>query len=207
MIENDGAYTATKTYGFLWDAAYCPDVIPSGFNGCLVYAGGSSYSGVTSGIRPDGWDASDLARLPEGYHKLITWVPTPGRDNPREAARMFLSWLVRHNVPTHKENGGRYIRLLWDLETGVEPDPHFLNVAAGYMFSAGYFNLSYGSPDWAFGQPQRAGYITANPTGNPHIMAHDGEVGTQYAWNVLTPAGYRVDLDMVDEGLLPVLWH
>lgn len=205
MIEVD-EFKAMQTYGYIWDSAYCPPVIPAGFDGCMVYAGGSSYSGVASGIRPDGWTAEDLSRLPEGYAKLVVWVPTPGRDNPRQAARMFLDWLQRHRVPTARENEGRHIRLLWDLETGVEPDPHFLNVSAGYMLSAGYFNLSYGSDSWAFGQPQRAGYIVAEPTGEPHMNQHPGVIGDQYAWNVAVPGGGRIDITMVDRGLLNVLW-
>jgi hypothetical protein len=195
--EYDGVTDPGLAHGF--DAAYCPDPIPAGYTWCMVYAGGSSAA------RPDGWTTAELARV-EHLPRLPVWVPTPGSDNPRQAAIMFRQWLGDHGVPAAQENGGEHVRVMWDLETGTEPDPRWVTIAADYLLQAGYFNLIYGSPSWLFGQPRRAGYMVADPDGIPLLYPHAGVVGTQYAWNVATPGG-PIDANVLLAGVRQRLWQ
>jgi hypothetical protein len=202
--EYDGLITDPMTglpagqlaHGF--DAAYCPDPLPFDYTWCMVYAGGSSAA------RPDGWTSDELARV-EHLPRLPVWVPTPGSDNPRQAAMQFRQWLRDHGVPTAQENGGQHVRVLWDLETGKEPDPQWVTIAADYLHQD-YFNLIYGSPSWLFRQPRRAGYMVADPDGIPLLYPHAGGVGKQYAWNVPTPGG-PVDANVLLAGVRQRLWQ
>lgn len=187
----------TGEYAYMFDAAFCPQPIPPGFAACQIYAGGSSAE------RPSGWSSHEL-RLVRHLPKLIVWVPTPGLDNPRQAAGDFLRWLESHQVKPITPSGD-HIRLMCDAETGKEPDPGFVNTFADYLAAAGYWNLVYGSASWLFGQPKRSGYCVADPTGEPHMYDHAGVVLTQYAWNIQTPGG-KIDADLFDKGILEKLW-
>lgn len=180
----------------LFDGAWCPDPVPDGFDGCMVYAGGSSATHA--------WEPAELDRVAH-LPRLVTWVPTPGADNPRQSAIQFRQWLGDHKVPTAAENGGQHVRVQWDCETGTEPDPRWVTIACDYLHSAGYFNLIYGSPAWLFGQPSRAGYVVANPTGVPHLYDHADVAGTQWVWNVKVPGGV-IDKTQIRRTLLSKLW-
>jgi len=179
----------------LFDSAWCPDPVPDGYDGCLAYAGGTSASHA--------WTQAELDRVAH-LPRLVTWVPTPGADSPRHAAASFRQWLGDHGVPARHDEPR--VHVLWDLETGREPDPAWVSTACDYLRSAGYDNLIYGSPGWVLGQPRRAGYLVANPTGVPHLYQAPGVVGTQYAWNVPV-AGGVIDQDVIVRRLLRRLWQ
>lgn len=179
-----------------FDAMFCPQTVPAGYAAALGYAGGSSAARAWT---DEEWArVSHLARMP-------IWVPTPGLDNPLQAAIEFAAVLERLGVPPAWRNGGRHVRVLWDLETGREPDPRWLDRAADRLRSAGYFSVSYGSPSWAFGQPRRAGYLPANPTGEPHLYLHPDVVGTQYEWDKAVPGGV-VNSSLLTVDLVRSLW-
>jgi hypothetical protein len=180
-----------------FDSAFCPDPVPDGYRWCMAYAGGSSALHA--------WTAAELRRT-RHLPRLAAWVPTPGSDNPRQAAIGFRQWLGDHGVPPAHENGGKHVRVLWDLETGVEPDPRWVNIACGHLHSAGYFNWIYGSPGWIFGQPQRAGYLVADPDGQATLYPHTGVIGKQYKWNIRVPGGV-IDEDVLLASLVPRLWQ
>src|SRR5215472_7517315 len=141
-----------------FDAAHCPDPVPAGYEWCMVYAGGTSATHA--------WEQAELA-LVRHLPRLPVWVPTPGSDDPVNAAQLFVAWLKAHNVPPVR--GGEHTRVMWDMETGREPDPEWLKKAASVLALAGYFNLVYGSIDTLFGQPARSGYVVANPTNVLHM--------------------------------------
>lgn len=180
----------------MFDASHCPSPVPQGYAACMGYAGGSSAAHEWT---PDEW--ARVAHLP----RLPVWVPTPGRDNPRQAALAFARRLTELGVPRADQQGGRHVRCLWDMETGTEPDPGWLDIAADVLHARGYFSLSYGSTSWAFGQTRRAGYFPADPTGVPHLYDHDNVVGTQFRWGVLTDGGI-IDESLITTDLLPNLW-
>src|SRR5229473_2127120 len=132
----------------MFDAAFCPDPVPAGFACCMVYAGGSSA------LHP--WTQRELS-LVQHLPRLPVWVPTPGLDNPRQSALGLVAWLTAHKVPQTAPNG-EHTLIMWDLETGREPYPRWVNIAADVLRAHGYFNLIYGSTSVLFGQPARSGY-------------------------------------------------
>jgi len=174
-------------HGF--DAEFCPDPVPSGYQWCMVYAGGSSAA------HP--WDSAELARVAH-LPRLPVWVPTPGTDNPVTAAAELMAWLRGHKVPA-----GTHV--MWDMETGQEPDPQWLGKAADAVRKAGWLNLIYGSVSSIFGQPRRDGYVVANPTGQPHMYAAANVRATQYSFNVTEPGG-QIDQDLMAVDLVRQLW-
>ncbi len=193
--------TTTLAHG--WDAAFCPDPAPDqddGFLWCEVYIGGSSAT------RRDGWDATEILRVAD-LRKMPVWVPTPGVDNPRQTALSCLAALRRYGVPAYDTP---WRAVLWDLETGTEPDPAWFSVVRATMEANGYGTMSYGSVGWAFGEPNFMGLVVAKWDGNPELdllrAAHPGHliVGKQYRAGVSGPGGV-VDLDVLDAAVLPHL--
>lgn len=179
-----------------FDAAHCPDPVPSGYKWAMVYAGGSSATHA--------WDEAELHRVNQ-LPRLPVWVPTPGRDDPLKAADAFLAWLTAHHVPPISAAPHRPVHVMWDMETGKEPDAAWLNKAADRVAAHGYWNLVYGSISTLFGQPARSGYIVANPTNQPHMYPHAGARGTQWAEDVKVPGGL-IDQDVLDRFLVGQLW-
>lgn len=181
-----------------FDAAFCPDPVPLGYQWCEVYAGGSSAT------RQNGWTDAELARVAH-LPRLVVWVPTPGFDNPRQSALGFLNWLWAHGVPdTNAE--GEHTRVMWDLETGREPDAGWLNTAANVLSAHGDWNVLYGSTSWLFGYPVRSGYCVADPTGFPHMYPHPGVVLTQWNWGKRVPGGV-IDEDLATADLVSKMWQ
>lgn len=157
-----------------FDAMRCPSRIPTGARFAMPYVFGSSAAHI--------WTMNELNRVAH-MPVLPICVPTPGLDNPRQAAIGLATVLERLGYPRNTTGDGKFYRVLWDLETGKEPDPGWVNVACDYLLSAGWFSEIYGSPSWEFGQPHRAGYFVADPTGKPHLYPAPGVNGTQYMWN------------------------
>lgn len=180
-----------------FDAAHCPDPVPDGYRACMVYAGGSSATHAWTQAELD--RAAHLPRLP-------VWVPTPGHEDPHAVADQLLAWLAGHKVPQLADQCGHHTFVMWDMETGKEPDAAWLNRAADRVAAHGYRNLVYGSISTLFGQPARSGYIVANPTGRPHFYQHPEVEGTQYAWNVKVPGG-TIDQDLFSVRVLRQLWQ
>lgn len=179
-----------------FDAAHCPNPVPPGYRWCMVYAGGSSATHA--------WDDQELqlvAHLP----RLPVWVPTPGSDNPHTAAEQLIDWLAAHGVPAATQPTDPRVHVMWDMETGKEPDPTWANLAADDLDQAGYSNLVYGSKATLFGQPRRDGYVVADPTGVAHLYPRPGVRATQYAFDVQTPGG-TIDQDAMERDLVSGLW-
>jgi hypothetical protein len=176
-----------------FDAAWCPDPVPTGYGWCEVYIGGSSAT------RPRGWSAEEVIRV-DHLPKLPVWVPTPGHDNPRQSALSCLAALKAFGVPAYATP---WRAVLWDLETGVEPDPAWFSVVRSVMMNHGYGTMSYGSVAWAFGEPNYMGLIVAEWDGEPSLdslrLEHPGAliVGKQYRAGVRVPGG-EVDQDVLD---------
>jgi hypothetical protein len=179
-----------------FDAARCPDPVPSGYKWCMVYAGGSSATHA--------WDAAELARV-EHLPRLPVWVPTPGTDDPVASARGFLAWLQAHGVPSILDAPHRPVHVLTDLETGTLPDPKWVNAYCDVLAAAGYWNLLYGSLSTILAQPRRSGYVTADWTGQPHLTQHAGVRGTQFRNDVRVPGG-TIDLSVLDALVADQLW-
>lgn len=186
-----------------WDAAFCPDPAPDqddGYQWCEVYIGGSSA------LRRDGWDQTEISRVAD-LPKLPVWVPTPGLDNPRQSALGCLTALRRYGVPAYAKP---WRAVLWDLETGREPDPAWFTAAHAVMVNAGYATMSYGSAAWAFGEPGYSGLVVAQWDGIPDLAAlrraHPGALiaGKQYKAGVPVPGGV-IDLDVLDAAVMPHL--
>lgn len=188
-----------------FDAAFCPDPVPADLpvpfqpwtvpvEWCEFYMGGSSAT------RQDGWDDAEMGRV-EHLPKLPVWVPTPGFENPRQSALGCLAALRRYGVPAFAEP---YRMVMWDLETGREPDAAWLDVARSVMLGHGYDTMPYGSTSWIFGYQPYSGYMVADPTGRPHMYVHPGVAGTQYQWGVSVRGGV-VDADLLDSAFLPHL--
>jgi hypothetical protein len=180
-----------------FDAAECPDPVPQEINGmrvawCEVYIGGSSAFRT--------WTDAEIARVAH-LPKLPVWVPTPGSDNPRQAAGACLTALRAHGVPAF---ASPYRAVMVDLETGIEPDPGWLGLFRDRILAGGYDTMPYGSTAWIFGYPKYTGYIVADYTGKPVLYPHPGVAGTQYAAEVPVPGG-TVDLDVLDTLFLPHL--
>jgi hypothetical protein len=181
-----------------WDAAFCPDPAPTEINGRRMsyagfYLGGSSAFHVWSDAERRRLDAAHLKAMP-------IWVPTPGSDNPRQVALAAASAMQSVGIPNHATP---WRVLMWDLETGTEPDPPWLNIAADTLASRGYGSLVYGSPGGSglFSYAPRSGYVVASFDGQPSLYNHPNVVGKQYAANVAVPGG-EVDLDVVASSLL-----
>jgi hypothetical protein len=185
-----------------FDAAHCPDPAPTGYEGALVYAGGSSAAHA--------WTRQEIARAAAVVKWLLpTWVPTPGTDNPKAAGTEFVNWLNNHKVPDSTK-AGHQVHLLWDLETGVEPDPPWVNAACKVTADAGWYNLIYGSVSWLFQQPERSGYWVAGfpAPGNPqppYMYRHINVKATQYAANVKVKGGV-IDKSLVSVELANQMW-
>jgi hypothetical protein len=181
-----------------WDAAYCPDPVPSVINGRRMAYGGF-YLGGSSAFRT--WPDDERRRLAaSGQRAMPIWVPTPGSDNPRQTALQAAAALKAAGIPDHATP---FRALMWDLETGTIPASQWLNIAANTLAAAGYDNLVYGSPEGSqiFSVPARLGYIVAFYDGRPSLYPHPGAVGKQYAANVNVPGG-QVDLNVLETSIM-----
>lgn len=183
-----------------WDAAFCPNPIPDDLNfgpWNEVYIGGSSAT------RRNGWNTGEMS-LVRNRKCLPVYVPTPGFDNPRQAALDCIANLQRYHVPA---NASPWRAVMWDMETGVLPDPAWFTVVHSVMVAHGYGTVSYGSRAWVFGEPNYMGMIVADPDDNPDFtdlqLQHPQAliVGKQYNWNV-TFDGNPIDLDSVRSDFL-----
>lgn len=179
-----------------FDARLCPDPVPDGMAFVMPYIGGSSASHV--------WTGAELARVAH-LPRLPIWVPTPGTDNPRQAALGAVSVMRSLGIPPGPRLCHEQCALLWDMETGTEPDPRWYNTAADVLWSHGYANVGYASPDVAAHLPIRSGLIVARPGTPPAVGPMAGEIGTQYRWGERTPGG-TIDLDVLRESALRLLW-
>jgi len=181
-----------------WDAAYCPDPAPTNINGRrMAYAG--FYLGGSSAFRT--WTDGERRRLAASRLRAMPiWVPTPGSENPRQVALQAIDALKAVRIPPHATP---FRAMMWDLETGLEPDSQWLTIAANTLAFYGYDNLVYGSPDGSqiFSEPPRLGYIVAFYDGRPSLYPHPGAVGKQYQANVSVPGG-QVDLNVLDSSIL-----
>jgi len=168
----------------------------------MVYAGGSSAAHE--------WTSSELA-LVKHLPRLPVWVPTPGSEDPAKAASGFAEWLRGHHVPPVNRYG-EHMRVMWDLETGKEPDPQWLKRAADHLQKqTGMWNVVYGSISTLFGQPARSGYIVANfpsppAVGQAHLYQRPNVVGTQYSAEVPVPGGV-IDENVFTAELVHQIWQ
>jgi hypothetical protein len=181
-----------------WDAAFCPDPVPTEINGRRMSYGGF-YLGGSSAFHV--WSDAERRRLNASRLKCMPiWVPTPGTDNPRQVALAAAAAMGSVGIPNHATP---WRVLLWDLETGTEPDPPWLNIAADTLASRGYGSLVYGSPGGSglFSYAPRSGYLVASFDGTPSLYQHPNVVGKQYQANV-TVTGGEVDLDVVTPSVL-----
>ena len=192
---------------FGWDAAFCPDPPPLEAGGKPmtfneIYIGGSSAFHV--------WTAAEVERLDGlGLVQLPVWVPTPGADNPRQAALQAASILHDLGVPAY---ASPWRVLMWDLETG-SPAIYgsWLTAAADTLASRGYGSLSYADlANGVLSLPQRTGRIVAHWDGQP--VLESGQLGHQYQPGVSVPGAELltgrpalVDLNVIDTRLLPHL--
>lgn len=184
-----------------WDAAFCPDPVPTQINGRQMAFGGF-YLGGSSAFHV--WSDQDRRRLTASrLRALPIWVPTPGSDNPRQVAIAAATAMGAVGIPNHATP---WRVLMWDFETGVEPDPPWLNVAANTLASRGYGSLVYGSPDSSglFSYAPRTGYLVAFYDGEATLYPHASVIGKQYQQNVVVPGG-EVDLDVMEATMLPHL--
>jgi len=180
-----------------FDAEHCPDPAPTGYEGALVYAGGSSAAHA--------WTDKEIARAAAVVKWLLpVWVPTPGTDDPVKVGKEFVAWLTAHKVPTSTV-AEHPVHLVWDLETGKEPDAAWADQACRVTTNAGWYNLIYGSLNVIFHQPVRDGYFVANPTGQPHMYDHRDVKATQYAFDVKVPGGV-IDQSLVSVELANQMW-
>lgn len=181
----------------VWDAEFCPDPIPDNLAACMIYIGGSSAAHV--------WDADELARVAH-LPRLPIWVPTPGQENPRHVAALADRRMTELGIPRGLTGDGDKAGLMWDMETGKEPDPRWLELAADRLTRRGRANLPYGSPDTVFAYEDRAGYVVATDSGAPNPYPHPDVLGTQYAFDVPTPGGL-VDLSVFTKDSLRYFWQ
>ncbi len=180
--------------GLMWDAEHCPDPLPGGFIACMAYFAGSSAAHV--------WDADEIDRVKAASLGILpVCVPTPGTDNPLTAAQELIDRLHAEGVPDNHA-----CHVMWDMETGKEPDPRWLDKAADRVRAAGYLNLVYGSPSTLFNQPPRDGYVVANPTNQIHMYERAHVRATQYAFDVRAPGGL-IDQSAIASDLVAELWH
>jgi hypothetical protein len=181
-----------------WDAATCPDPAPKKVGAYTIdYAAG--YLGGSSAFRT--WTTGEWQRASDAYGRVLPiWVPTPGVDNPRQAAKAAVAALRAARVPDHAQP---WRVLMWDLETGTEPAPAWLTTAANTLAAAGYGSLVYGSPEGShvLSYPRRSGYVVADFTGRPVLYPAPGVVATQFEAEVAVPGG-TVDLDVMEETML-----
>jgi hypothetical protein len=181
-----------------WDASSCPSPPPTEIGGKRMSYGGF-YLGGSSAFRV--WTDQERRHLAaSGLKCMPIWVPTPGSENPRQVALAAVSAMGAVGIPHHATP---WRVLMWDFETGVEPDPPWLNIAADTMASRGYGSLVYGSPGGSglFSYAARSGYMVADYDGVAALYPHPNVVGKQYQANVTVPGG-EVDLDVIDSSLL-----
>ncbi len=169
----------------IFDAYRLPPAWPKS-DGFMVYAGGSAEHVWT--------DAEIRAAARAAPEALPVWEYRPGRNGAQDGAG-FASWLGQHQVP------GDCLALL-AMEAYVDR-PYVTDFADNF----GQRSLGlYGSIDSLFNNPPQDGWWPANPTGAPHLFAHPGVIGTQYAWSSLGQTGsYEVDLSLVAPGVR--LWR
>jgi hypothetical protein len=191
----------TLAYG--WDAAFCPDPVPHDIGGIRQSYGGF-YLGGSSAYHV--WTPAERHLLRgSGLKAMPIWVPTPGAENPRQvalqaAAAMRAAGFLPHQRPWYRP-------LMWDLETGTEPDPGWGTVAFRTLHQQGYDSILYGSPggsslfSWPLDDGGWSAYLVASYDGIPQLYPHPHVTGKQYAANVSVPGG-QVDLDVIDASLL-----
>jgi hypothetical protein len=181
----------SNSYG--WDAAFCPDPAPKVIDGQAQSYGGF-YLGGSSAFRV--WTDVERRRLAgSGLRGMPIWVPTPGWDNPRQVALQAANALRVVGVPAF---ASPWRVLMWDFETGVEPDPAWFSVAHDTLVGRGYASLVYGSPvgSGLFSYQPGTGYMVADWDGVPELYPHPHVAGKQYRAGVAVPGG-EVDLDVV----------
>lgn len=181
----------------VWDAEYCPDPLPDGFDACMIYIGGSSAAHI--------WDDDELARVAH-LPRLPVWVPTPGQENPRQVALQVDRRLTDLGIPRGPQPDGEKVGVMWDMETGREPDPRWLNIAAATLTRRGRANLPYGSRDTLFAEPPRAGYVVATDDHNPELYPHVHSIANQYWFDLDTPGGL-IDVSVFTRASLRYFWH
>lgn len=180
-----------------FDAEACPDPVPADVEVAQPYIFGSSAAAI--------WDVHELARV-RHLHKLPICVPTPGTDDPRKVASQLANRMVTLGMPRGGYGDGGLVSIMWDLETGREPDNPWLKVAADRLHAHGFGSYCYGSEDVIYHYDQRRGYIVANPTGERHLVQHEGATGTQYAWGVIVPGG-RINRSALARDMLRDMWR
>jgi len=187
-----------------WDAAYCPNPIPTHYGTqplewCEVYIGGSSAT------RQHGWSAAELVRV-EHMPKLPVWVPTPGWDNPRQSALACVAALAAFRVPAFATP---WRAVLIDLETGAAKppgaDPSWLQHFQSVIVTRGYDTMAYASTSVVGAYPVYTGRIGACPDDDENLSKCYGKdvtvglAGKQFAWL----GAY--DLDVLGSQVMPHL--
>ena len=164
----------------IFDAYKLPPAWPA-CDGFMAYAGGDDLHS---------WSDQEIhqaaATAPEC---LPVWEYGPGRAGGADGTA-FAAWLDGHGVPLG-------CAALLAMETFV--DGPYVEAFAAKMGQREV--VLYGSISSLFNNPpQPGGWFPANPTGSPHLFAHPGVIGTQYAWCSLNQTGqFQVDLSLVTE--------
>lgn len=164
----------------VYDSASGPVVHPADVDGFLAYAGGNDLHTWT---RTQINQAAASAAL-----CYPTWEYGKGRSGEADGLA-FYAWLVANNVPADT-------LALLAMEAAVD-EPY----VDAFSANIGAQSLAlYGSIDTLFNNPgTNGGWWPANPTGAPHLFAHEDVVGTQYAWTSLgQTGGYNLDLSLVE---------
>lgn len=157
-----------------YDAAY-PPAQPPTTDVVLIYAGGDT---------PHAWTPTEIAAQTARY-RLPVWVRSYAGVNPQADAEAFLGWLRASGAPVGTAT-------VLDLETLV--DPPYVAAFGGYLNTAGYKVLPYGSRSTLYQNPQLDGYFDANPEAHPGTI-DPGNVATQ---NIYTNA---YDLDTIADSV------
>lgn len=183
---------------FGWDAAFCPDPPPRQTN-LARFSYGAMYLGGSSAFHV--WNVAERQLLAaSGLPVVPIWVPTPGSDNPRQVGMQAAAALADEDIPPYATP---WRVLMWDLETGVEPDPPWLEIAANTLEAHGYGSLVYGSElgSGLFSYAPRSGYVLAHYDGLAQLPPRADVIAKQYAANQVVPGG-RVDLNVARPQLL-----
>lgn len=161
----------------IYDSASGPVSHPADVDGFMAYAGGNDLHTWT---RQQIDQAAQTA--PMCYP---VWEYGKGRSGEADGLA-FHAWLTENRVPVSS-------LVILSMEASVDND-----YIDNFEFHVAHPMALYGSIDTLFANNTWKGtWWPANPTGVPHLFAHEEVIGTQYAWTSLgQTGGYNLDLNL-----------
>jgi len=180
---------------YMIDASVPPvsAIVPPDLGGAYAAAIGGYLGGYT----PHPWTLAEWAEF-KTMPRLPIWVYNPGLAGVEGGVTDGFAALVA----LHR-TGAPPCPVAIDMETHVDAD--YVDTFTTILNLSDYWAVVYGSAGTVFGNPRRGGYWVADwpasgQTGQPHMYAAAGVVGTQFR------SLAAIDISVITPTFLSQLW-